>query len=117
MTDHQQESVASQAGTSGPAPYVDPALHPEHQHQHAHLHHTSYAEKGRKDELVYAKDASFEKGSVADPTPWDHNDKSQNEKDLEEGEDQHLSHRTWYRRVRKHLRPFVHAVIWLLFTG
>lgn len=101
-------------GSSGPQIPADPVLDPAHQHQHAHHHHTTYAEEGRKDEVVYSQDIQFEKGVVPEPTPLDHASKSS--KDEEAGET-YPAHRTWVRRVGKQWRPIVHAVIWILFTG
>ena len=91
---------------------------PEHQHHHDHLHHTAFAERDRSDDVVYAKDASFEKGNVPDQTPLDHTPKSHSDdnKDVETA-DNYPAQRSGYRRVLKHWRHFVHAVIWLLFTG
>lgn len=98
--------------------YVDPALQPEHQHTHTHHNHTAYAEQGRQEEVVYTSDTAFEKGIVPDQTPLDHASKSysQSEKDEETGESEPAK-RPWYRRMRKHSRHVIHAVIWLLFTG
>ena len=96
---------------------VDPALQPENQHQHTHHHHTNFAEQGREDEVVYSKDASFEKGIVPEPTPLDHSkSQSQSEKDEEAG-DNEPAKRPWHRRFMKHWRHLAHIVVWLLFTG
>ncbi|CAI7571953.1 unnamed protein product [Penicillium glandicola] len=92
--------------------HVDPVLDPENQHHHAHQHHTTYAEEGRQDEVIYSKDAQFEKGIEPEPTALD----SKSSNDEEAGEN-HPAKRTWYRRAGKHWRHMVHAVVWLLFTG
>ncbi|CAG8345092.1 unnamed protein product [Penicillium nalgiovense] len=94
--------------------HTDPVLDPENQHHHPHQHHTAYATEGRQDEVVYSKDAEFEKGIVPEQTPLDHG--SKNSKDEEAGEN-FPAKRTWYRRVQKQQRHIVHAVVWLLFTG
>ncbi|KAJ5606518.1 hypothetical protein N7510_009299 [Penicillium lagena] len=115
MSDHNNNKDDDHVA---PQSEIDPALQPEHQHQHAHLHHTAFAERGRDDDVIYTKDASFEKGNVPDPTPLDHTPKSQSDdnKDVETA-DNYPAQRPWYRRVLKHWRHFAHAVIWLLFTG
>jgi len=95
---------------------IDPALLPEHQHHHAHHHHTAFAEKGREEEVVYTKDTTFEKGIVPEPTALDHASKSHSQSDEETGVSQPVK-RSWQRRMLKHWRPVVHAVVWLLFTG
>ena len=112
MMDKSQEVDPSTGSTV--VHHVDPVLEPEHQHHHAHHHHTAYAEEGRKDEVVYSQAGEFEKGIVPEPTPLDHGSKSSN--DEESGENLPAK-RTWYRRVMKQWRHFVHVVIWLLFTG
>ncbi|EKV07181.1 H+/nucleoside cotransporter [Penicillium digitatum PHI26] len=94
--------------------HIDPALEPENQHHHAHQHHTAFAEQGRQDEVVYSKDAQFEKGIVPEQTPLDHGSKNFN--DPEAGEN-FPAQRIWYRRVKKQWRHMAHAVVWLLFTG
>lgn len=94
--------------------HVDPVLEPENQHHHAHQHHTAFAEEGRQDEVVYSKDAEFEKGIVPEQTPLDHGSKNSND---EEAGEHFPAQRTWYRRVGKQWRHMAHAVVWLLFTG
>lgn len=94
--------------------HVDPVLEPENQHHHAHQHHTAFTEEGRQDEVVYSKDAGFEKDIVSEQTPVDHG--SNNSRDEEAGENLPAK-RTWYRRMGKQWRHMVHAVVWLLFTG
>ncbi|KGO73329.1 Na dependent nucleoside transporter [Penicillium italicum] len=94
--------------------HVDPVMEPENQHHHPHQHHTAFAEEGRQDEVVYSKDAQFEKGIVPEQSPLDHG--SKNSTDEESGEN-FPAQRTWYRRAEKHWRHLAHAVVWLLFTG
>ncbi|KAJ5482982.1 hypothetical protein N7539_006428 [Penicillium diatomitis] len=99
--------------------HQDPALQPEHQHQHAHHHHTAFAEAGRENEVVYSKDANFEKSIVPEPSPLDHGSRSLNssaEKDAEAGETSPAP-RPFYKRVLKQWRHAMHAAIWILFTG
>ncbi|KAJ5679830.1 hypothetical protein N7462_008074 [Penicillium macrosclerotiorum] len=120
MTEKSSEGNDS-PGVEAPAPispHIDPALQPEHQHHHVHKHHTTFAEQGREDEVVFSKDASFEKGIVPEPTPLDHGSprESSGDKDEETG-DSEPAKRPWHRRVGKHWRHIAHAVIWLLFTG
>lgn len=113
MSDNPPRDSESQ----GP-PAVDPALQPEHQHQHTHHHHTTFAEKGREDEIIYSQETGFEKGIVPEPTPLDHASKSQSHStgDEEAGQTE-PAQRSWNRRLMKHWRHAVHLVIWLLFTG
>ncbi|KAJ5174306.1 uncharacterized protein N7482_000183 [Penicillium canariense] len=113
--------AANTASTdTGPSssPRVDPVLQPDNQHHHAHHHHTAFAEKGREDEMIFSTDTSFEKGIVSEPTPLDHGSQShsQAEKDEENGANDPAP-RPWHRRMLKHWRHAMHAVIWLLFTG
>lgn len=117
MAESPKSNPAQDVGTQI-SPHIDPALQPEHQHQHAHHHHTAYAEQGRREEVVYTNDTAYDKGIVPDQSPLDHASKShsQSEKDEETGESQPAK-RPWHRRMRKHWRHVVHAVIWLLFTG
>ena len=118
MVDKPSEGSAPQVMETQGSHYIDPVLQPEHQHHHPHHHHTAFAEQGREDEVVYSKDATFEKGIIPEPTPLDHGSKSQSqsEKDEETGEAQPAK-RPWHRRLRKQWRHVAHAVIWLLFTG
>ncbi|CAP97523.1 hypothetical protein E8E15_008992 [Penicillium rubens] len=94
--------------------HADPVLDPENQHHHPHQHHTAYATEGRQDEVVYSKDAEFEKGIVPEQTPMDNGSKNSND---EEAGENLPAKRTWYRRVQKQQRHIVHAVVWLVFTG
>lgn len=111
---------ASRDMESQPSPGIDPALQPEHQHHHTHHHHTTFAEKGHEDEVIYSKEtAGFEKGIVPEPTPLDHASKiqSQSTQDEEAGNSAEPAARPWHRRLTKHWRHGMHLVIWLLFTG
>ncbi|CAG7916141.1 unnamed protein product [Penicillium olsonii] len=89
---------------------ADSMLDPANQHEHAHHHHTTFAEQGREEEVVYAQD-TFDKS--VEPTPITHATKSTDE----EAGQSSPAHRTLLRRVGKQWRHIVHAVIWLLFTG
>ncbi|CAI7612923.1 unnamed protein product [Penicillium manginii] len=115
MPDNATRDMESQ-----PSPGIDPALQPEHQHHHTHHHHTTFAEKGHEDEVVYSKETTgFEKGIVPEPSPLDHASKSQSQStgDEEAGNSAEPAARPWQRRLTKHWRHGMHLVIWLLFTG
>lgn len=116
MADKTGVNTSKDVAREGSA--IDPALRPEHQHHHTHHHHTAYAEQNREDEVVYSKGTTFEKGVIPEPSPLDHTSKSRSpsEKDEETGENE-PAQRPWHRRMLKHWRHFLHAVIWLLFTG
>ena len=70
--------------------HVDPVLEPENQHHHAHQHHTAFAEEGRQDEVVYSKDAGFEKGIVPEQTPLGHGSKNSTDEEAGENFPAHL---------------------------
>lgn len=93
---------------------IDPALDPVHQHHHPHHNHTAFAEQDREDEIVYAKDTTFEKSVVPEPSPLNH--KSSDNTDLEQSGESYPK-RPWHRRVLKHWRHAAFAVIFCLFTG
>ncbi|KAI9932685.1 hypothetical protein ASPWEDRAFT_33599 [Aspergillus wentii DTO 134E9] len=98
---------------------ADPALLPENQHHHAHHHHTAFAEQGHEDDVVYAKDVTFEKNGIPEPSPLDHSGNSQSDKDVE-GTGENYPQSSWKSRCRRytrHWRHVVHAAIWILFTG
>ncbi|EPS33188.1 hypothetical protein PDE_08150 [Penicillium oxalicum 114-2] len=120
MTDKMTEAnqVAVNATEQHDIVHLDPALQPEHQHRHAHHHHTAFAEAGRDDDIVYSKDANFEKSIVPEPSPLDHGSRSHSsaEKDAEAGETSPAP-RPFYKRVLKQWRHAMHAAIWILFTG
>ncbi|KAL9625479.1 MAG: hypothetical protein Q9160_000542 [Pyrenula sp. 1 TL-2023] len=107
----------------------DLALHLSHEHEHKHLHHSSFAEKGRQDEVVYSKDATFEKSNIPDQDPQDHHvrrrtsdkngisidDAEKGQTSLQLGEEDPQTH-TFSRFYAKYRWAF-HIFIWLLFTG
>ncbi|BDD55680.1 hypothetical protein MPDQ_000861 [Monascus purpureus] len=94
----------------------DPALDPANQHHHAHHNHTAFAERDREDDVVYAKDPTLDKTMAADPSPLEHYTRSSSGDDPEQT-GQSYPKRPWHRRVLKHWRHAIYAVIFLLFTG
>ncbi|PGH04674.1 CNT family concentrative nucleoside transporter [Blastomyces parvus] len=101
---------------------ADPALDPAHQHHHAHHQHSAFAEKGREDEVVYAK--GIDPSNIPDQSPLDHGSQSQSETkpsgDVEAGEEDRETGSRFSRfrkRHRAHFSMATHAVIWMLFTG
>ncbi len=111
-------------------PNPDPALDISHEHHHRHLHHDSFAEKGREDEVVYSKGTTFESSTIPEESPQDHelHRRHHPEKveikvgDAEKGmssvgsEDEDPQTHTFSRFYAKY-RILFHLFIWLLFTG
>lgn len=111
-------------------PNPDPALDLSHEHRHQHLHHDAFAEKGREDEVVYSKGTTFEKSTIPDESPLDHElhrryhpGKGEVEVgDTEKGispvryQEEDLQTHSFSNFYAKY-RIFFHLFIWLLFTG
>ena len=111
-------------------PNSDPALEASHEHHHRHLHHDAFAEKGREDEVVYSKGTTFERSTIPDENPQDHelHRRHHQEKgevevgDAEKGitpvryEEEDPQTHTFSRFYGRY-RIFFHLFIWLLFTG
>lgn len=118
---------------------TDPALDISHEHQHSHLHHSTNAEKGRADEVVYSVGTTQEPSVIphADPqddylrrrTHQDH-DKKVSGFDVEDTEKGAISpintsNESVEEDPRRHnlsgyykkFKPIVHAFVFLLFTG
>lgn len=51
----------------------DPALDIAQEHKHGHLHHDAHATADRDDELTYSKGTTFERSTIPDQDPMDHN--------------------------------------------
>lgn len=128
-------------------PNEDPALDKSKEHRHEHLHHDSFAEKGRQDDVMYSIGTTGEKSMIPDPDPNDdalrrrhhperhaehhpveakapvpameYDDKYDEEKGSPEvsQEDNEDPQRHTIARLYKRYRPFVHLFIWLFFTG
>ena len=111
-------------------PNSDPTLDTSNEHHHRHLHHDALAEKGREDEVVYAKGTTFDISTIPDESPHDrelrrryHPEEGGIEVgDAEKGmspvrsEDEDPKSHTLSRFYAKY-RIFFHLFIWLLFTG
>lgn len=108
----------------------DLTLHFSKEHQHKHLHHSSFAEKGREDEVVYSKGTTFEKSNIPEQDPLDHHlhRRKASEKDgisIDDaekgqtlslpGEEDPQTHS--FSRFYAKCRWAFHVFIWLLFTG
>jgi len=116
---------------SSPAlqPNPDPALDPSHQHHHQHVHHAT----GGVQDVSYTKNTTNEPSIIPDPDPLDNHhrgilEKTGNTKvsDEEKGgsymtptgshqEVETKSHR--FGVSYRTLRPFVHAAVFIVFTG
>lgn len=108
----------------------DLALHLSHEHQHRHLHHSSLAEKGREDEVVYSKGTTFEISNIPDQDPQDHalhrrHVSDKNGVSLDDAEKGQTFSSPAEEEPRTHTfshfyaryRWAFHVFIWLLFTG
>ena len=111
----------------------DPALALDREHHHAHLHHDAHAEQGREDEVVYSIGTTFEKSTIPQQDPQDHDlhrrhhpSKHQGAMeviDAEKGimspapleEEDPQSHKVSAFYVK--YRIFFHLFVWLFFTG
>lgn len=120
VPDNEVKVTTTTPSTPDETPHsADPALLPENQHHHAHHHHTAFAEQDHEDDVVYAKDVTFEKNGIPEPSPLDHSGNSQSDKDVE-GTGENYPQSSWKSRCRRytrHWRHVVHAAIWILFTG
>jgi hypothetical protein len=111
----------------------DLALHLSREHQHGHIHHSVRAEVGHPEEVVYSKGTTFEKSTIPDADPQDHelHRRHHAEKngikygDAEQGghsvqpiqEEEEDPQTHTFSRFYVHWRIFFHVFIWLLFTG
>jgi len=111
----------------------DPALDISHEHIHGHMHHDKHAEQGREDEVVYSKGTTFERSTIPQQDPHDHDLARRRQADPSNGssgvidaekaamsperldEADPRSH-TLSSFYLKH-RMFFHLFIWLFFTG
>lgn len=111
----------------------DLALHISREHEHAHLHHNKASEKGRKESVTYSKDTTYERSSIPDQNPQEHDLHRRHhpekgggvvEEDPEKGkisptkmseEEDPKSHK--FSHFYAKYRIFFHLFIWLLFTG
>ena len=114
-------------------PNSDPALNVSREHHHAHLHHDTYSEQDREDEVVYSKGTTFERSTIPHQDPLDHalhrrSNAAEHDSgrvdvaDAEKGtlepvrsEEDPQTH-TFSTFYAKH-RIYFHLFIWLLFTG
>lgn len=113
-------------------PNNDPVLDTSHEHSHGHLHHSTHAQQGRQDDVVYSQGTTFEKSTIPHQDPQDHDlhrrhlanetKMATGTVDPEKGaltpvrsEEDPQTHTvsTFYAK----LRIFFHMFIWLFFTG
>lgn len=109
----------------------DPALDTANEHVHGHLHHTANAEKGR-DETEYSKGTTYEADNIPSQHPHDQAVPGRNRPDdstipaaTPDAEKGGFSRDDSQEDPRTHTvsnfylrhRIFLHAFIWLFFTG
>lgn len=116
----------------------DPALDISHEHHHSHLHHSANVEKHHTDNIVYSVGTTHEPSVIPDADPQDDHLRRRNhsteKKDLSnvdvEMEKGAISpvptgHGAEEEDPRRHnlsslyikFRPYVHVLIFCLFTG